>query len=273
MTQSPSATELCEELLRNRRASNIEHKVWPSVNRLIDRMLERGAELNAVYEELASRLDPEGVEWFLFIILDVGAVWHPGYLSAARDAHRRQDDLRSEISELANKLAACLRERTVLSESSGFHTNGLYHIVDVIERASQSNGHFRLYLEEPLSALRHQFDLKYWPSVAEVVDAIAADARDVDIYPSNAITEAGTRSPRESKADSFRALQGALEEYRLSNHCLIGEDFRLSDESWATILNVMLDLDPDEQVDGPYIKRLRQRDRNAKWDESKVLSA
>ena len=270
MAQSPSATALCEEVLRKKRAYNIEHKIWPSVNRLIDRMLERGAELNEMYEELVTRLEPKAVEWFLSIIHDVGAVWHPGYLSTARQAHRRQDDLRSEISELANKLAARLRERTELSESSGFHTNGLYHIVDVIDRASESNAHFRLYLQEPLSELRHQYDLKYWPSVAEVVNAMAADARDVDIYPSDAITEAGTRSPKESKADSFRALQGALEEYRLSIHCLIGEDFRLSDESWATILNVMLDLDPDEQVDGPYIKRLRQRDRNAKWDESKV---
>ena len=270
MTQRPSAADRCEDFLRRERSYNVEHKIWPSENRVIDRMLGRGAELDAVYGELWSKLEPEAVERFLSIMLDVGTVWHPGYLSAARKAYGRQVDLKREIFELANELAALLRERTELGEFSGFHTTDAYHIVDVIERADDSNGHFSLHLRRPLSALRHRFDLKYWPSVADLVDAMAADALDVDIYPSDAITEAGTRSPRRSKADSFRALQSALEEHRRSSQSLIGEDFRLSDEGWATILNVMLDRDPDKLVDGPYIKRLRQRDRNAGRDEPNV---
>ena len=103
-----------------------------------------------------------------------------------------------------------------------------------------------------------------------MVDAIAVDALVVDINPAEAITEAGTRSRKRSKADSFRALQGALEEDRRSSQYLIGSDFRLSDEGWATIRNVMLDLDPDEQADGPYIKRLRQRDRHVNRNEASI---
>ena len=270
MTQGPSAADLCEGFLREVRAYNVEHEIWPSENRVIDRMLERRAELDSVYEELRSKLEPKAVERFLSIILDVGTCWHPGYLSAARQAYRRQVALRSEIHELANELAALLRERTDLAESSGFHTTGAYHPVDLIERAGESNGHFGSYLRRPLSALRHRFDLKYWPSVADLVDAMAADALDADIYASDAITEAGTRSPRQSKADSFRALQGALDECRRISPSLIGEDFRLSDEGWATILNVLLGRDPDNRADGPYIKRLRQRDRHARQDELNV---
>ncbi len=275
MSQPPSATARCEEILRKERAYNDEHEIWPSVNRLIDRMLERGAELNAVYEEVWNKLEPAAVERFLSIIHDVGAVWHPRYLSDARQARDRQVELKSEISELATKLAARIRERAALGEFSGFCSNGAYHIVDLIERASDSNGRFGLYLRRPLSALRHQYDLKYWPSVADLVDAIADDALEVDISPTDAITEAGTRSPRRSKADSFRALQGALEEDRSSTQSPIGSEFRLSDENWATILNVILDLAPDEQVDGPYIKRLRQRDRHAKGSDAgiRALSA
>lgn len=88
-----------------------------------------------------------------------------------------------------------------------------------------------------------------------------------DMIASDAITEAGTRSPRASKADSFRALQSALEEDRGSSQSVIGAGFRLSDESWATIPNVVLDLDPDERVDGPEVKRLQQRDRDGRWSE------
>ena len=266
MTRNSSATVLCENFLRKERAYNVEQKMKPSWNCVIDRLLERGAELNAVYQELRTKLAPKGIEWFLLMILDVGAVWHPGRLNDARQACGRLVELRSEVSRIASKLAALLRERTALGDYSGFHTDSAHHIVDFVERAGESNGHFSLYLREPLSALRYQFDLKYWPSVADVADAIAADARNADIIPSDAITEAGTSSARPSKADSFRALLGALEEYRLSCPSPIGADFRLSDESWAAVLNVMLDLEPEEMVDGSYIKRLRQRDRNARRD-------
>ena len=256
--------------MRKERAYNVEHKIWPRVNYRIDRMLERGAELNSVYEDLCRKLEPKAVERFLSIIHDVGAVWDPVRLSAAREAYRRQDALKSEIFELAKMLARRLGERTDLSEFSGFRTNNTFHIVDLIELASESNGLFGSHLREPLSALSHQYDLKYWPSVEDVLDAIAEDALNVDIKPTNAIIEAGTRSPKQSKADSFRALQGVLEENRRSFHSPIGADFHLSDESWATILNVILDHNPDELVDGSYIKRLRQRDREVTRDELNV---
>jgi len=267
MTNRPSASTQCEDFLREKRAYNIEHKILRSMSQVIDCMLERGAELDAVYEELWTKLDPKAVEWFLSSVLDVGAFWHPDYLSAARQAYRRQVALRSEISKLANELAERLRERTLLGESSGFHTASAYHIVDLIEHASESNWDFRLHLQDSLSALRHQYDLKYWPSVADVVEAVAIDARNAEINPSDSITEAGTRTRKQSMAASVRALQCALEEYRRSSHSPIGRDFRLSDESWASILNVILDLDPDQLVDGSYIKRLRQRDRNAKQND------
>lgn len=263
MIQCPSATALCEDFLRRERSYNVENSIWPSVNRLIDQMLERGAELTPVYEELNVKLKPIAVEQFLSAILGAGAIWHPGSLSAASQAHHRLVELRSEIPTLAAKLAARLRERTELSESSGFHTSATYHVVDLIELASKPNALFRMYLLEHLSELSHQYDLKYWPSVADVVDAIAKDARNVDINPSNPITEAGTRSPKRSKADTFRVLQSALKEYRQSFGSPITAAFRLSDESWATLLNVVLDLDPDNLVDGPYTKRIRQRGRNA----------
>ena len=170
MTQRETAAAVCEDLLRRERAYNVEHKIWPSVNRIIDRMLERGAELNPVYEELCTQLEPKAVDRFLSLIYDVGAVWHPDYLRTAREGRRRQAELRSEIFELATELSARLRERNELGQSSGFQNNAAYHVVDLIERASESNGRFYLHLRTPLSALRHQFDLKYWPSVAGVVD-------------------------------------------------------------------------------------------------------
>lgn len=272
MNQRPSATAICEGLLRKERAYNVEHSIRASENVIIERMLERGPELKAVYEELWTKLKrkPDAVKRFLSIILRVGAHWTPNHFNTASQAYRRHIELRSEISELAGKLASLLRERTELSESSGFHSSCTHHIVDLIEAASQSNWDFRLHLSESLSALRYQYDMKYWPSPFEVVDAIAEDARSVEISPSNPITEAGTRSPKRSKADSFRALQVALEDDRQSLPCPFGADFHLSDESWATFLNVMLDLEPDELVDGPYIKRLRQRDRDAGRNEPNV---
>ncbi len=259
MTQIHDAVALCEAHLKKERTYNVEHNIWPSVNRVIDRMLARRSELRRAYTEMAANLDLQALERFLSIVVEVSAIWNPDYLRAARAARRRQIELGDEIHQLASRLATCLRERTEIGERSGFGTNDTYHVVDLIDRASQDNGWYESWVKEPLDHLQCRFDLKYWPSLADLVDAIGGEALDVDIAPTDAITGAATSSSKRSKADSFRAIMAAIHDERTSFS--LHPRAHLSDDCYASILNVVLNLDEDELVDSAYIKRLRQRDR------------
>ncbi|KEZ19483.1 hypothetical protein CP98_02004 [Sphingobium yanoikuyae] len=124
---------------------------------------------------------------------------------------------------------------------------------------------FEWHLREPLQALRSQFDLKYWPSIAACVAALADDASDSDVTTPHPATEVATRASRPSKADFFKALYANIDEYGAAGRGLIPRGFRLTDETIASLANCLLDLPAEDGVDGAYVKRLRQRERAARF--------
>lgn len=263
MTINVDPVTYCVAFLNKERNYNREHNIWPSVNRVIDQVLLRTEEISPVYREAAASLSEDALKRFLTVIVEVPAIWNDEYIQTARNAYRRQRELRDRIHRLASELAGCLRERSDLSNRSGFSANDLVHIVDAIDRAAENNGHYTIYLQDRLKALDCQYDLKYWPNLADIVDSIGADALRSRIEPTDHITEAATKSSRPSLADSCRALLQGLEHAKDQTPHGLPLRFRLSDESTATIVNVTLNRAADELVDGAYIKRLRQRDRDA----------
>lgn len=264
MTEQSDSIQFCENHLRGERDYNAARSIWPSVNRVISRVLDRRIELHAVYSELTEKLHPSSVKRFLTVTVEVLAIWSPQFLDRARAARQRHEELRNEIYNSATQLAELLRERTNLGETSGFSTDGLFHVVDVMDRASQTNGHYTGWVQEKLQILEGQFDLKYWPSIPEMLDVIAEDALATSVQPTDSITEAATSSPKRSRADAFRALRTAIANAHDAAPGSIPRQFRLSDESYASLLNVILDLNESNCVDGAYVKRLRQRDRMAR---------
>lgn len=265
MTQSPvpTAQAVCEEVLGSIRQYDVEHSIWPSEVRAIDRMLSRRVELVEAYEELHASLNGDRVTLHRFFdaVLGVAVEWNPDKLSAMRVDRRELEEVNGQIADVAEKLASLLERRSELRNGSGFSDGTHYHVCDVVAAAAGDYGLFASHVREPLETLQWRFDLKYWPSLAAVMLALATDARVARVEPTDPVTAAGVESRRSSLADFVKAMRAAVDDYRARQSGPIPDTFRLSDNSTASLVNCLADLGPDEVIDGGYIKRLRQRER------------
>lgn len=265
---SPTKTDAqtaCERHLQEHVQSCREERILPSEVDVAERLLNRSDELAEVYGEVYAGLSRDGVAYKVLLasVVSAAAFWEPRRLEAARDDRQRLVALNAGIAESAAALADLLQQRDDLHNRTSFHSGTLYHPRDMIDQASRDNGHYRTFLRAPLEALSGRFDLKYWPSLAACVRSIGDDASAADVLAVDPLTAAGTRSKRPSKADFLRALREAIDESRGAWMGAIPPDFRLSDKSIATLVNVLLDLPVAELVDADYVKALRGRDRRA----------
>lgn len=256
------ATQQCEDFLNSERAYNIEHSLLPSEVKIIDRLLARRLEMQEVYAELSSKLDTPATQCFLGLILSTAAFWNPDASSEARAKKRRLQELNSRIAQSAMQLSELIEERSEISNSSGFTSNTHYSICDLIEEAARDNHMFGFYVQKQLHALQCRYDLKYWPTITDVLNALSQDAQDAQVFATDPLTEAATESIRASLADYFRALFAAIDENSRTYGGFLPVGLRIADSALATIANCALDLDSDAGVDGPYVKNLRQRLRD-----------
>lgn len=258
-----AAVELCEEFLKNDRAYNVENDIWANVVEITDRLLTRRTEMTVVYKELAENYEQSHINAFLDIVMSTAAFWNPQAASEYRAQKKQLIETNAELAKVAEKLAALLAKRKELNNSSNFYSNSHYSIVDVIDNASQYNGHYTGFLKQPLERLGGQYDLKYWPSLSEVVSEIGKDAMSSEVYSSDSWTEAATSSQRSSVADFFRVLFAAIEEHSERINGVLPLSFKLTDNSLSIIANCALNLEPEEIIDGQIVKGIRQRLRKS----------
>jgi hypothetical protein len=267
MTPSPTneATAKCEAVLRTDIAYNMEHSILPGRQSIAQRMLARRIELAEAYTELYEKLGtrPQAVWTFFDALLAMADLWNPAANAKARANRRRLEAVNTEIEKLAAALARLLEERDALHNTSGFHSNAHYHPLDLIDVASVGNQLYEWYPKKPLDVVRAQYGMKYWPSISECIMAISINARDAGVQASNPFTGLATQATRNSLADCFKVLFGAIEQLKTHNSGFLPQGFFVSDASLASLVNCALDLGPDDIVDAAYVKRLRQRERAA----------
>lgn len=76
------------------------------------------------------------------------------------------------------------------------------------------------------------------------------------------MTPSASCTARSTKADFVKALLVSIDENRGTIEGRLPPDFSMSDGSIASLVNCGLDLSDEESVEGRYIKRLRQRERD-----------
>lgn len=253
-----------EAILKEERQYNVDHEILPSVNIVIDRLLGRTLEMRQVYDELDEKLTPSQQELFAKFLLPVAAFWTPERAKELRDTQRELHALNIEIAKSANKLADLIGRRRNLCEEHSISAYDDTHVVDWIERAAEQHSMFNLYVKDKLHLLSVQFDLKYWPETDKVVRAIASYAENSEIYTTDSWSETLIDSSKSSIADILRVLLEAIEDGKDYCPYPLPKEFRLSDNSLATLINCSLDLDCDAIVDADYVKRTRQRIREKK---------
>lgn len=262
-TQPTCPQQICEDILKAGKQYNIEHGIWPSENAIVDRLLGRRVELTDAYEELHKKLHrhPPALKVFLDLLVSTVAGWSPDEISKSRAAREKLGSLNEGIARTAAALANLLDERSELHNASGFTSDTHYHVCKVLEAASEGNYRFQSFILKPLRALSGQYDLKYWPSLSDFLRVIASDAENADTQATDTLTAAATVAARSSQADFFKALFVAIAEESAESYGQLPRGFRATDSTLASLVNCALDLGPDELVDGPYVKRLRQRER------------
>ncbi|HCL38750.1 MULTISPECIES: hypothetical protein [unclassified Marinobacter] len=260
-----SALGRCEVILMGELSYNLEHKILASENTIINRLIMRSRELQRAYAELEDRLgnDNRAISTFLRILLSSAAFWCPEKNAEARKNRKRLEDVNEEIASLASLLANLLDERSGLHNHTGFSSGEIYDLCSATEAATKDHHMFQSYPRTEFRRLFAQYDGKYWPSLSQVIRAVGEDAASPEIYATDPLTEAGTTGARASQADFFRAWFASIEENSLRYSGFLPVGFRLSDESMAALADCALDNDPNKPTGSEYIKRLRQRAREA----------
>jgi len=255
------ACKTCEDILVADKQYNIDHHILPSRNAIIDNLLSRRLELTGAYEELYRKLSGyhNALQVFFDALLCCAMAWSPKAVAKSRNDRTKLDQLNQKIAKVAGSLAELFEERDSLHDHSSFYSDTHYHVCEVIDVAAGHNGHFNGWVKEPLSALRGQFDMKYWPSIAEFVHVLADDAENAKSYPSNPTTAAATTGLRASDTDFFKALLCRLEDETISNHSFLPDGLKLTDATLGVLATCALNLPSNKEWDGDYVKRLRQR--------------
>lgn len=241
-------------------------EAWPGVCGIIDRMLKRRIELVDVYEEVHAALAHRHRALYIFwdAYLHAADGWSPSKNKAARQAREELVGVNSKIAELAEQMAALLERRDELHNYSGFSSGTHYHILDIVAEASEHNHLYGMFVKDEIDPIQGQYDLKYWPSLSEVVEAIGRDAEEAGVIANDPATAAATGSRKSGISDFVGALIARIEDNKVRECGPIPNRFAVSDNNLASLVNCGLDLAADELVDGAYIKRFRQRQRQAK---------
>jgi len=254
---------ICEQYLLREKKHRIDQRILISEIAVIDRLLDRSIDLDSLYCEISNNYRPDQWECFLDVAVNVAAFWNPEEARAFREKRKRLEYVNSSISTLASQLSELLDERCQLHDESGFYADTHYDVIDVIDKAAEENYLYRSYVQDDLKRLGCQFDLKYWPSLADFVSELAQDAEQAEVVAGDSWTDAATMSSRTSKYDFLRALFVAIRENSSLYRGSLPANFKIRDDGWATLVNCLLNLDVDELVDAQYIKRFRQKLRDS----------
>lgn len=260
-TQCPYAKSVCEQILAEQMRRNQEQNIWRSQNVIIERLLSRGDELTDAYEDAYHKLNarPFALQTFLGTVIDIAAFNSPQKNAEARAERDMLTKLNEQIARKAEDLANLLKQRSELHNAGSFTSDTFCSVGGVIEAASKGNYLFQSYVKERFKALHGQFDLKYWPSLEEFVEALAADAKNASTEPIDSVTAAATKPRGESLKSFFQALYAAIEEASSKYGGHIPYGVALKDATMAMLGNCALGLEPDDMIDSGYIKTLRSR--------------
>lgn len=263
------ATKEAEAFLRSELEYNIAHKILPSENRIIERLLSARTSMREVYAELYRNLPAARQrQTVLGALVTTAAFFAPDKTKVVRDQMACAVRLNREIADKARELAVLIRCRRDACPDIRLPTD--CHPADLIERAAQcsTDDHkaylFRWHLLPHLTRLRGQYDLKYWPETDELLDALACVQDDELPAASDAVMSEAIDSRSHSDADFTRALLAVIDESKIGS---FGPppDFSLTAGALACFSNCALGRsEPNEET----LRKRRYRARKKERDSS-----
>lgn len=232
--------------------------VWRSTWPVFERLIERHDEMRSVYHELAANGVTDIKLWNLLeqFIFSGTFCREENHIELRAD-YQELKELNDAICDASTRLATMIERRAeILNESGHFQCERMVSLPDLIDEAGSGNGHYQLYLRRELKLLSH-YDLKYWPGIADILHVMGMEQ--VDIEFNDRSTEAIINARRPSLTDYFRALFDHISDLKTGDWYALPRNFRMSDNTLATVCNVALNLPAEDMTDAAYVKRTRHR--------------
>ncbi|OLQ93070.1 hypothetical protein BIY22_00840 [Vibrio panuliri] len=265
-TNSP--TDFCVAFIERELEDNREKKIWMSRWPIMQRMIDQASNLERVFNELIHRFgyadklaihyeserpNAEAV-WLTLEHIWMSEDFAKEEFIQARTNRRELLKLQEDISELSCRLAGMLRRQSELYELSGFRRHDYQTAIDSLVQGGEHNYLFGAYVKNELESLAYQYDLKYWPSRADVVEAIG-EFEELQPIPRHVeIPDAVLDGRASDHKDFVLAFDAQFDEI---NQLPIG--FRFSNQAMADIINVVLDFPEDKLILGDTIRTIRNR--------------
>jgi hypothetical protein len=267
METTPSPTEICEAMLREDLERNQKDNTFPGRQAVIKRLLDRSHEMRAVYKSIVSQTRDNRAIWEFFDgVIAVSLNLQPEQTKALRETKSAVEEVEAKIARAALKLADLLRELDSLLEGQPVNSSSCYEPTSLISTASAGNYSYDMHLKDKLEGLAYQYDGKYWPRTADIIDALADQAETAEVTYNLPIFHAAALGKRSAKSDTIRAMFKRAEELQSRSVSGFPKDFHLTDACWASLANCAFDFESKDIVDAHYIKRLREKLRNRAAD-------
>ncbi|MEY8199559.1 MAG: hypothetical protein RPS47_09990 [Colwellia sp.] len=257
-------TVFCKAFIERELCDFKESEIWMSCWPVMARIIERAEELDLAFKEIIKEfgymdssnqyLPEHAYVWLILELIWSSKDFCRSQVEEARSDYNELISLQNEVVDLSEKLASALSRQSELYETSGFQRENYQSVPKAIASASKDNGHFNLYLSPELKSLSSRYDLKYWPSRSDVVDAIGAFEA-VQPKPMHFELPEPVIHGRVSDIKDFVLIFDA----KFDSHNSLPEGFRFSNRSMAEIINVVLDVPPEKLVSAEAVKLVRNR--------------
>lgn len=279
MKKPTPATDRVESFLRAQKKDLEENNIDHSKVAVIDRLLSFG-DMEDAWANLLESCPPgypssnhtwERWQFVVDMLVDIAIASTPEKIKDIRDALREIATLNLDIAIKSAALAQDMRKRDrVISRSHGYIAGPENQTpFDLLHRATElsENDHTGGLFERYIAPLLRGFDLKYWPTTADMLDALAeaqmhylaeAQLHDEPIV-RDTILAAVLEVRQASLRDSMRALDEALEGF--SDNGYVGARIELSGEAYACFCKALLGLD---EIDVEAVNRYRYNERQRK---------
>lgn len=260
-------TQFCRAYIERELRDNQERSIWMTYWPVMRRMIDRSNELKQPFAELVDKFGYsdkyEGVPPFnTYIWLVLEHIWmsidfDKSDVGKARNEYKELLNIQTEIVDTASYLASMLRRQDELYETSGFRRSDHQFIGDLFEQASDGNYLHQTHVSPKLEALLGQYDLKYWPSRADLVEAIAIFE---ELQPEPVHSEL-PKDVIDGRSSTIKDFVLAFDKAFMNSNGL-PRHFKFTNSAMADIMNVVLDLPVEHLVTGDAIRIVRHRYKN-----------
>ena len=251
------------EYLKSQLKEAAEGKRHRSDYAVIKRLIERYSELEPHVMLMYRTLTIPQMNRFIGLVIDAVALGNEREVEEVRTVPKELKAINDKISKLAFELAEQLDKRTQLHESTSFTSNTHYALFKLIEDKGQSNYMFENHLKESLRNTVRPYDLRYYPTISQIVTRLGVDAQNASIETSSELDLILTRTERSSSADQIRAILRTIQFSKENDgdYCdfKIPDGFELSNQAIAAFVNVTFDIPFDKLVDDLQVRNAKRK--------------